>query len=182
MIIDQNNSCLVIVDVQTKLAEKIFNKNKVINNINLLVKIFKVLNLPIILTEQYPNGLGPTVPEIEDNLKGIDIERIEKTSFSCLGSDLFRKILKKNKKNQIILTGIETHICILQTSFDLIKEEYDVFLIDEATGSRNIDHRSISIERMKNLGVIFTNIEMLIFELLKDSTNPHFKELSGLIK
>ncbi len=182
MQIDRNNSCLVIVDVQTKLIPKIFNKDSLVNHINQLIHIFKVLDLPIILTEQYPKGLGPTVSEIKESLKGTSMKRIEKTSFSCFGSDLFLETLKKNKKNQVILTGIETHICVLQTSLDLIQGDYDVFLVDEATGSRNIDHRSIGIDRMKNSGVIFTNFEMLLFEMLKDSKNPNFKELSGLIK
>jgi len=182
MIIDPKNSCLVIVDVQTKLTEKIASNDKIVNYITFLIEVSKVLNIPIILSEQYPQGLGETTPLIKESLRGTTTEKIKKTSFSCLGSESFNSILKKCEKKQIILTGIETHICILQTSFDLIKKGFDVFLIDEATGSRDETHKQIGIERMKRFGVILTNFEMLLFELLRDSKNPYFKELSSFIK
>ncbi len=181
MIIDYKDSFLVIVDVQEKLIKKISNNDQILSYIKILIDVSKVLDLPVIITEQYPRGLGATVEMIENSLKGKRFDRIEKTSFSCLGSDPFNLVLKKIEKKQVILTGIETHICILQTSFDLIKKGYDVFLIDEATGSRNDPHKQIGIERMKNFGVTLTNIEMLLFELIKDSKSPYFKKLSSLV-
>ena len=181
MLIDRNDSTLLLIDIQDKLIKKIFDFKSVINNSKKIIDIFSLLKLPIVYSEQYPNGLGKTINPIEDKLKKIKALKIEKTTFSCVSNKNDIQIRKIFTKNQIIICGVETHICILQTSIDLYNKGYEVFVIDEAVGSRNERHKNLAFERLVKHGISLINFEMLVFELIRDSKDKIFKELSKYI-
>ncbi len=178
--INLNDSVLIIVDVQEKLFPLIKKKEKLIKNINILLKIFSHLKLPIIISEQYPSGLGKTIPEV--NISSAKIIKIEKTTFSCWKDSKFKNNLSSLSKKQIILCGVETHICVLQTCMDLLNNSFEVFVSEDTVNSRSKENHFLGIERMRLKGIEIVNTEMILFELLEDSKHRDFKELSKLIR
>ena len=181
MLIDRNDSILLLIDIQEKLIKKIFDFKSVIDHSKKIVDIFSFLKLPIVYSEQYPNGLGKTINSIDDKLKKKKALKIEKTTFSCISNKNDTEIRKIFPKNQIIICGIETHICILQTSIDFYNKGYEVFVIDEAVGSRDERHKNLAFDRLIKNGISLINFEMLVFELIRDSKDKSFKELSKYI-
>ncbi len=179
MKIEKNNCCLLIIDLQEKLLSHIFDYHKVLDFSEKIVDLFSFLRIPILYTEQYPKGLGGTIHSLKNKLDLIKCRRFEKTSFSAFEAPKLSVYLKKLKKKQIILVGIETHICILQTSFDLVNAGYKVFLVDESVGSRKLSDKEKGLQRMIQKSVDLINFEMLFFELLRDSNHKSFKELSN---
>lgn len=183
MKIEPENSLLLIIDVQEKLIDHICNRSLVVKNIKILLKTFSKLNLPIILSEQYPKGLGKTIDDILINKPHSEnFFSFEKITFSCFLNDSFKKFLSKKKKQQIIICGLETHICVLQTALDLLKNNFEVFIVNEAVGSRKKDDFILGIKRLRQCGAQILTNEMVMFELLKDSKHNHFKFLSKIIK
>ncbi len=180
MLLDSSCSSLLIVDVQEKLFKKISEFKELENSILTIIKICSKLEIPIVLSEQYPKGLGKTIPSIINELKSYPIKTLEKTTFSCFppNSNLNNFI----KTKQIILVGIETHICILQTALDLKESGYNVYVVKEGVGSRNKNDKELAIKRMMQANVEIICFEMMLFELIKNSNNIHFKELSKLVK
>ncbi|NIA17174.1 MAG: isochorismatase family protein [Planctomycetes bacterium] len=178
--LDANQSCLIVVDVQGKLAQLMYDKETLFKNIEILIRAAKILGVPIIWCQQYPQGLGPTVEKIAKLLE--DNEPIDKVSFDCLGDEKFRVKLQSLKKNNVILCGIETHICIYQTAKSLLKENYQVELISDAVSSRTSQNKQIAIDRMRSEGANISSTEMVLFELLPDAKDPKFKEIARLIK
>ena len=181
MLIDRNDSTLLLIDIQEKLIKKIFDFKSVIDHSKKIVDIFNLLKLPIVYSEQYPKGLGKTINTIDDQLKKIRAFKIEKTSFSCISNKNDSEIRRIFPKNQIIICGVETHICILQTSIDLYNMGYEVFVIAEAVSSRDERHRELAFNRLMKNGISLINFEMLVFELIRDSKDKRFKELSKYI-
>lgn len=181
MLIDRNDSILLLIDIQEKLIKKIFDFKNIIYNSKKIIDIFSFLGLPVVYTEQYPNGLGNTINPMGEKLKKIKALKIEKTTFSCISNKKDAEIRKIFPRNQIIICGIEAHICILQTSIDLYDKGYEVFVIDEAVGSRNERHKDIAFNRLIKYGISLINFEMLLFELIRDSKDKSFKELSKYI-
>ena len=183
MLINPSNSSLLLIDVQTKLFPKILNFQELENSILDCLKVFYTLNIPIFFSEQYPKGLGFTIDRVLEKLLSCKAYKFEKTSFSCFPnrSELYNadKILKTK---QVILIGIETHICVLQTAMDLKEKGYEVFVILEAVGSRKNCDKEFAIKRMVSKGIQVITFEMMLFELLRDSKNKHFKNLSSLIR
>ena len=177
MKIKVDECCLILVDIQEKLIPSIFNKEKVLQTSIDLIDIAKNLEIPILITEQYPKGLGDTFKDIKKNLPKKN-HKIEKTTFSCFGSKYFQKTLESLKRKQIIIAGIETHICVLQTVLDLKDKNYGVFLVEGGIGSRNVEDHDLGIQRMLSSNVHLTNLEMLIFELVRDSKHKLFKYFS----
>ncbi len=180
MLLDPLLSSLLIVDVQEKLFKKISEYEELEKFILYIIKICSKLEIPIVLSEQYPKGLGKTISSILSELKSYPIKTLEKTTFSCFPSNSNLKNIIKTK--QIILVGIETHICILQTAFDLKKLGYNVYVVKEAVGSRKKKEEELAIKRMMQANLQIISFEMMLFELIKDSNNIHFKELSKLVK
>ena len=179
MLLDPSLSTLLIVDIQEKLFKKISEFEQLEKFILLIIKICSKLQIPMVLSEQYPKGLGKTIPSIISELKSYPIETLEKTTFSCFPSNSNLNTLDNFiKTKQIILVGIETHICVLQTALDLKKSGYDVFLVKEGVGSRKKSDTELAIMRMTQSNVKIINFEMMLFELIKDSNNIHFKDLS----
>ena len=175
----QNNSVLLIIDVQERLVKAMANREEVEESIALLQQGMEILGLPSLLTEQYPRGLGATVASIAANKH--DSEVVEKTSFSCCGETSFWPALEKLGRKQVIVTGMETHVCVLQTVLDLIQAGYQVHVPIKATCSRDDANRDNALRRMEQAGAIITNVESILFELLRAAGSPEFKSISKLI-
>ncbi len=180
MLLDPSSSSLLIVDVQEKLFKKISEFEELEKFILDAIQICSKLEIPIILSEQYPKGLGKTIPSIINELKSYPIKTLEKTTFSCFSSNSNLNNFIETK--QIILVGIETHICILQTALDLKELGYNVYIVKEGVGSRSKNDKELAINRLMQANVQIISFEMMLFELVKDSNNIHFKELSKLVK
>ena len=179
MKLDINNCCLLIIDLQEKLLPHIFNKEQIKHNSNKLVELFVELNIPIIYTEQYPKGLGSTVNCLKKKLKDNNSKKIEKTTFSAFDNEDFKNFLTQINKKQVILLGIESHICVLQTTIDLLENAKQVYIVEECIGSRKLGDANTSIKRMLKSGASLINFEMIFFELIRDSKNQFFKKLSS---
>ncbi|MBQ4115032.1 isochorismatase family protein [bacterium] len=181
MINNTENSLLLIIDIQEKLLNAAYNKESIAKNSEILSKSASILEIPTIISEQYPKGLGFTINNIKDNVSDTTLI-IEKTSFSALEEDAIYKAIKKQKKKQIIICGIETHICVYQTIISLLKKGYDVSIIIDASGSRSEFQHNNALNMLQKAGANIKTTEMVLFELLKSSKHPKFKEVQNLIK
>lgn len=181
-ILNQENSIVLIIDIQEKLLNAVFNKEGVEKKSEILAKTASVLDLPVYITEQYPKGLGSTVHTILDNLNKDRITVYEKTAFNALFDLDLLSSLKKSGRTQIILMGIETHICVHQTAAALIENGFEVHLIKDASGSRFENEYNAGILRMQENGVNISTTEIALFELIKTAKHPNFKEIQALIK
>ena len=178
--IDIEKTSLVVVDVQGKLAGLMYEKEGLFANVEVLIKIAKALGIPIIWCEQSPKALGATIPQLADLL--VDNEPIAKFCFSCCGEGKFDQELKAAGGREVILCGIETHICIYQTAMDLLDKDHNVHVIADAVSSRTRQNKEIAIERLRKEGASISSVEMILFELLKTSKHEKFRELAKLIK
>jgi nicotinamidase-related amidase len=175
------NTALAVIDVQGKLAGMVHEHEKLLKHIHHFIKASEVFNLPILWTEQAPNKIGETVEPIRDLLFPM-IKPIHKHSFSCYDCPEYLEALKKINRRQILVTGIETHVCVYQTVRDLHRHGYQVHLIADAVSSRHeLDHR-LAIARMRDEGITITTAEMAMCELLKTSDDPKFKDIMAYIK
>ena len=174
------NTIAVCVDIQEKFTDIIYKFDKVLYNSQILIDGLNILQVPIIVTEQYPRGLGCTISEIKKHLN--EYHPIEKLAFSCCGSDEFCDALKKCGKKNVIVFGIETHVCVLQTVLDLIEMEYQPVLIEDCVSSRKESDRNTAINRMRQEGAIITSYESILFELSRVAGTEKFKQISKLVK
>jgi|TARA_B100000795_G_scaffold150889_1_gene113037 nicotinamidase-related amidase len=179
---DSLDSLVVVMDVQQKLTSvmPIEVKESVVEKINILLTIANTLFIPIIVTEQYPDGLGPTVPALNEQLTR-SVAVIEKTSFSAFDALNFAEHIKQSGRKQIVLVGMEAHICILQTALALQKEGFRVFVVEDAVCSRSKTNQDNGLQRLRKAGVIVTNVESVFFEWLGDASKAEFKDLVKLI-
>lgn len=175
-ILNQEDSILVIIDVQEKLLKSVFNKEQVARNSEIMAKAASILDLPIVVTEQYPKGLGATIDLIKDG------EFFEKTSFNALAEENIQNKIKSFGRKQVILFGIETHICVYQTAIALLEQGFQVTVAADACGSRHKEHYIAGLECLKSDGIQIKPTEMILFELLKSSKHSKFKNIQGLIK
>jgi nicotinamidase-related amidase len=187
--LDIQNCCLVVVDVQGKLARLMHDKESLFKNIQILIHAAKILNTPILWCQQCPESLGPTVSQIAELLSGVEPPNvlvgggpINKASFSCCGSDQFNAKLNELSRQQVLLCGIESHVCIYQTAIDLLRKGFSVDVIADAVSSRTPENKQIAINRMSAEGVKISSTEMALFELLKTADHPHFREIAKLVK
>lgn len=180
MLFKPAESCLLIIDVQQKLLNKIRKKSLVLKTILKIIEIFKTFDKPIFVSEQYPKGLGKTVKKILNRLP-LNYFNFEKTVFSCLKSTTFMKHLKKSKVKTIVICGIESHICILQTAIDLKQSGYEPFVVIEGINSRHANDKKQALKRMEREKINLVTFEMLLFEFIEDSKNPDFKKIVKLI-
>ena len=171
-------NALLIVDIQEKILKPIFNKDLITKNIKKLIDAYQILEKNIIVSEQNPLKLGKTIPEL---LPKRGFKKIEKMEFSLASRKEFLKEIKNKKINNLIVCGIETHICIQQTVLDLLQKEFEVILISDAMGSRNSLDHEIALQRMTNSGAILTTTESIIFELCKTANRVEFKEIRDII-
>lgn len=170
----------ILVDAQEKLSPFMSNHIELEHNIVTLIKGFNLLKTPLVISEQYIKGLGMTLSSISNEL--VDYKQTEKSHFSCADNENLLHDIISNKRNQIILFGIEAHVCVMQTAIDLIDKGYNVCVVIDAIGSRSEKNKEIAIERMKQEGIFVTSVESILFELCRDSKNEVFKQISSLIK
>ena len=175
------DSLLVIIDIQDRLVGASKYGLEVAQNASKLAKSASILNIPTVVTEQYPQGLGQTVFEVRSALS-TETFITEKSSFSAMMQPEFAQKIKDSGKKQIVLCGIETHICVLQTASDLIKEGFEVYIVKDACASRNKKEYKAGLELLKQYGAKVTCVEIALFEWLKTSRHPNFKEIQALIK
>ena len=178
--LDQNNCILLLIDIQEKLVAML-EKNTVVKKSNTLLQAANILNIPAIITEQYPQGLGKTVDFVAEHIKDSTIV-FEKTAFSALKDDGFIDKLKSFGKKQVIVGGIEAHICVHQTVADLLENGFEVYVVKDACASRKKDDFKSGIKLMEQNGAKISATEAVLFELLKTSQHEHFKEIQNLIK
>lgn len=178
-----DNGVLLIVDVQQRLLAAMSDQHaqRVVQNIKRLAQASVLLSVPVMVTEQYPQGLGPTNSDIIAALSPSQ-QRFSKTSFSCLGAEGFSQQLNTYQCDQVLLAGMETHVCILQTALELIEQGKNVYLVTDATCSRHDDDHNVALGRLQQAGVCLTTTEAVIFEWIRDAEHPCFKEISQLIK
>lgn len=177
--LDIENSVIVIIDIQEKLVNAVGEFSPV-GNATKLAKAASILNIPVIVTEQYPQGLGATVSDVKKNLE--KCITLEKTSFSALRTPSFAEELSKTAKKQVVICGIEAHICVYQTICDLLEQDYEVYFVKDASASRNKHEFKTGVDLIKQNGAKVTCTEVVLFEWLKTSKHPNFKEIQALIK
>ena len=180
--IEREEAVLIIIDVQDVLMKKMNQEvgKNVIQNIRILLTFAKEMAIPILMTEQYPKGLGKTVPEIKMELGSI--LPIEKVSFSCCGVETFNIKLNRLGRKQVILSGIETHVCVLQTAADLIQKGYEVHVVADAICSRRKLDWEIGLRWMEKRGAMISTTEIIAFQLLEEAGTEEFRGLSKLLK
>lgn len=183
-----NNTVLVLVDVQEKLTAVMHHREELIQNLVSLLQGISHLNIPVIWLEQTPQKIGPTIRELQAELK--DNTPIEKTTFSASGSPLFLERLEQCNRRQVLLAGIETHVCIYQTAVDLIRRSYAVEVVADAVSSRHPINHQIGLEKIREAGRHsvgsgqghITTVETALFELLQSSEHPAFRPMLKVIK
>ena len=180
MRIKKDQSLAVIIDMQKKLYPHIFENEKLTSNTIKLIKGLRALNIEILVTEQYSKGLGSTIEPIKDVLD--ELPPVEKMTFSCCGVSSFNEALKSSDKKNIIIAGIESHVCVLQTVLDLLENNYQPVLIEDCVSSRNTNDKKIAVERMRDEGAIISTYESILFELCDVSGNETFKAISKTVK
>lgn len=179
-ILKKDQAVMVIVDMQERLAAVMSERKKVADNTIHLIELCRLQGMPVILNEQYPKGLGPTVPEIREALK--DNPAHEKTTFSCCGEGGFLPALNATEKKQIILVGMETHVCVLQTCLDLLKGDFIVHAVADAICSRTKENYKIGLGIMKDAGAVITSTETVLFQVLEKAGTEEFKIISKRIR
>ncbi len=174
------NSVLLIVDVQERFRPHITAFEPMVENIVKLVSACKILKVPILITEQYPKGLGATVSEIKAVTE--DIVPYVKSAFSCCESEEFSKALLQLNRKQVVVSGIEAHVCVNQTVHDLLAEGLQVHIVEDAVSSRDLQAKTVAMKKMTLSGAFPSCLEMCLFELLRDSTHPAFRQVQALAR
>jgi len=180
MLIERQRSCLLVIDVQERLLPAMASGNQVVANGAVLVKAAARLGVPVLTSEQYPKGLGPTVPALAALLP--EGAAIPKSEFSCAAAPGYVERLKATGREQLILTGIEAHVCVLQTALQFRGLGYSVFVVADAVSSRKPESVALALARMRDAGAVAVTTEMVLFEWLGRAGTPEFKELSALIR
>ena len=177
--LNREKAVLIFIDVQGRLSELVDGADELFKNLRNLLEGMKVLDVPVIFTEQIPEKLGPTRDEFQPF---ITVPPIAKTSFSCYGEPAFLKSLEKTSRRHIILCGIETHVCGYQTAMDLLAAGYEVYAVADAVSSREPVNKALALRRMDAEGVKLTGTEMVLFEILGDAKDPAFKTILKIVK
>ena len=175
-----DNSVMVAIDFQERLFPVMHDKEKLLKNVLKLIKGAQALQVPVIITEQYPKGLGPTLPEIKELIP--DMQPIEKTCFSCCDEGNFTNALEATKRKQVLICGIEAHICVYQTAMALLRAGYEVQVVTDCISSRDPENKIVSLFKMGSAGASPTTVETALFELLKVGRGDTFKEISNIVK
>lgn len=178
-LIQKDKTALLIIDIQEKLMPVIQDTEIVFANTNRLIKGASVLNMSVILTEQYPNGLGNTCVEIE---LPETISPVEKICFSCMQSENVIHQLKAKNITTLILCGVESHICVMKTALEALEKNFEVHVVADAVSSRTKENKQIALERMRQSGAFIVSTEMILFQLIDDAGTEEFKAISRLIK
>ena len=180
--LEAEQCALIVVDMQEKLLPPIWEKERLVRNVQLLIRLAGILKIPALVSTQYAKGLGNTVPDIASMLP--DTPAIDKLMFSCFGSDVFCSLLKRlpGQRTTVLLCGMETHICVMQTALGALREGYLVHVAADAVSSRTELNWRIGLDRMRAAGAIVSSTEMMIYELLRSSGAPAFREMLPHLK
>ncbi len=180
-ILRKKDTLFLIIDIQERLLPAVADSDKVQHTAGILAQAAGFLNIPLIISEQYPKGLGPTVPEITGNIPE-KTQIIEKSTFSCLQTEALNKAIKASMASQIVICGIESHICVTQTALDLSATGSQVHVLADGISSRNPLNTEYTLTRLARAGIIISNLESALFELLVEARGDEFKAISKLIK
>lgn len=180
MIFGVNKAVLTLIDVQEKLAPVMHERDACVGAIRKLLQGLTALRVPVLWAEQIPEKMGPTLAELRELLPGQ--APIHKTAFSCWGEPAYRGALRALDRPQVLLAGIETHVCVYQTACDLLAEGYQVKVVTDAVSSRTPANRQAGIEAMRDAGAGIATVEMVLFELLRDAGNPAFREILKIVR
>jgi nicotinamidase-related amidase len=180
--LEPQQCALIVVDIQEKLLPPIWQRDQMVRNSQLLIRLARILNMPAIVTTQYAKGLGNTTPEIASLLP--ESAPIDKLMFSCFGSDVFCSMLKRlpGQRTTVLLCGMEAHICVMQTALAALREGYLVHVASDAVSSRTESNWRIGLDRMRAAGAVISSAEMMIYELLRSSGAPAFREMLPYLK
>jgi nicotinamidase-related amidase len=181
-LLDRHSVALLVLDLQAKLVPAVFEPQRVIRNSQLLLRLAQLIEIPTVLTCQYPKGLGNILPEITELAPGV--EPMEKTSFGCFGEPDFLRRLKQRapQATSLLVAGVESHICVMQTVLGALEAGYLVHVAADATSSRTEENWQIGLNRMERAGAVLSSTEMTIYELLRKSNTPEFKVLLPFLK
>lgn len=178
--LETTKTALLVIDYQPKLLPKIFNCDEIVPQAIKLIRFAREVGLVTLATEQYPNGLGSTTEQIARELGGV--APLPKTSFGCFGDPGFLEVLKAAGCTQLLVTGIETHVCVMQTVLAALTQDYEAFVVRDAVGSRRESDHEAGLARMAKAGAELVTTEMAIFELLRDAATPEFKRVLPMLK
>jgi nicotinamidase-related amidase len=189
-LLDVNRSIVLAVDLQGKLMEMIERPTLVIAATNRLLMLADLFKVPVILTEQYPRGLGSTHPEVQAAFDALTTPKhlLDKTSFGCCGDPNFEQVLNHLRpgvapsRRQVVIAGIEAHVCIMQTTLELLREGSQVHLCWECVSGRGAEYRRHALERMAQAGAVITNHESVAFEWARDKNHPEFKAMNAVLR
>ena len=171
---------LVLVDIQGKLAELMHDKETLYHNLRRLIQGARALSLPVIWMEQIPEKMGPTIHEVRELLT--TEQPISKKCFSWCGESLFMAKLQATGRKQVLLAGIEAHVCVCQTAIDLIGQGYEPYVVADAVSSRTLSNKQIGIQRSSDEGAKITSVESALFEMMKTAEHPTFKEILKIVR
>lgn len=186
-LVDRTDMVLVVVDVQDRLAAAMERRDEVVRAIDRLARVTGLVGAPIVMTRQYPKGLGPVVDEIEQLLlhlayEGVHVSGVDKLAFCCALDDEFDRALKATGRSQIVLSGMETHICVAQTAIELLVRGYRVQVVADACCSRLANDHQVALERMRAAGVVITTTEAVLYEAVGVAGTDEFKQLLEIVK
>lgn len=174
------DAVLVIVDVQGRLARLMADADTLFANLQRMIRGSRVLDIPIIWAEQNPAGLGPTIPELSELLEGV--EPIAKMTFSCVREPRFLETLEALGRKQVLVTGIEAHICVYGTVAGLLEKGYEVHVVEDAIGTRIASNKGVALRRMHAEGAVLTSTEMALFEMMQSADHPSFRQIQAIVK
>ncbi len=176
----KENTAGLVIDIQERLYPHIYENEAIARNTGILIEGLKVLGVPVLVTQQYTRGLGPTIPGLLESIR--DFPLIEKSAFSCCDEPDFIRALDETHKQFVLIAGIESHVCVLQTVIDLLEREYQPVVVEDCVSSRKANDKRLSVRRMRREGAIVTSYESILFELCRFSGTDEFKSISKLVK
>jgi len=177
-----DRSCILVVDVQVKLLPAIRHQRRVVDSCRRLLEGAKIFSIPVLATEQYPKGIGPTEPALAECLTRCGARVLEKPTFSAWEHPPVREAMLAIDRPQVVLVGVEAHVCVQQTALDLRSRDYDVFVCADAVGSRSPIDYVVALDRMRHAGVFVTGVESVLFEWCHQCDTPEFKQMIEIIK
>ncbi len=176
----KENAAGLIIDIQERLYPYIHEHEQLTRNTEILIKGLKAIEIPLLVTQQYTKGLGATIPPVAEAMG--DFEHLEKTAFSCCDDEGFNTELIRLDKKFIVITGIEAHVCVLQTTIDLLEKNFIPVVVEDCISSRRVNDKKVAVARMRREGAVVTTYESILFELLRHSGTEQFKAVSKLVK
>jgi nicotinamidase-related amidase len=175
-----DKTVLLLIDIQGKLAELMYEKELLYQNLRRLIAGAQTLSLPVIWLEQIPEKMGPTIQEVRELLTAE--QPISKKSFSCCGEPLFNSRLDATGRKQVLIAGIETHVCVYQTAADLVTTGYETHVVADASSSRTLSNKTIGLEKIRDAGAHVTSVETTLFEMMRTSEHQFFKEILKIVR